>query len=175
MIKCANGENMVLTHDITLPRALIPGAAACRAQTAFGSEDGNHLFLDGMNVRIATEWADMAMDYIDSYDHPLWRSWKERKGPSEDAHGGMDTLVLRAISFAKRKKPSGASDLLCPMIQFACLWFPACPNSPLPMRSMPVPILFLILLTANGYRESLRPSRLMHWTPSMTICVYFRC
>lgn len=131
VIKCANGENMVLTHDITLPRAYSRGGRV-QGTNGIWMEDGNHLFLDGMNEN--HEWADMK-DYIDSYDHPLWRSWKERK--VEDAHGGMDTLVLRAFFESVRNHqapPIDVYDSVC-MSVVSCL-----SEQSIAMGSMPVPI-----------------------------------
>ena len=46
IIKCANGETMVLTHDITLPRAYSRGGRV-QGTNGIWMEDGQHIFLDG--------------------------------------------------------------------------------------------------------------------------------
>jgi hypothetical protein len=131
VIKCANGENMVLTHDITLPRAYSRGGRV-QGTNGIWVEDGNHLFLDGMNEEHA--WADMNK-YIEKYDHPLWSMFKKKD--VTDAHGGMDTLVLRAFFESVRNHqapPIDVYDSVC-MSVVACL-----SEQSIAMGSAPVPI-----------------------------------
>ena len=131
VIKCANGENMVLTHDITLPRAYSRGGRV-QGTNGIWMEDGNHLYLDGMNEDHS--WANMD-DYIDKYDHPLWKKYKEKD--VHDAHGGMDTLVLRAFFESVKNHeapPIDVYDSVCMMV-VSCL-----SEQSIAMGSMPVPI-----------------------------------
>jgi len=131
VIKCANGENIVLTHDITLPRHYSRGGRV-QGTNGIWMEDGNHIFLDGMNENHA--WEDMN-DYIEKYDHPLWSMFK-KKGIT-DAHGGMDTLVLRAFFESVKNNiapPIDAYDSAC-MSVVSCL-----SEQSIAMGSMPVPI-----------------------------------
>ena len=131
VIKCANGENMVLTHDITLPRAYSRGGRV-QGTNGIWMEDGNHIFLDGMNENHSWENMD---DYIEKYDHPLWSMFKKKE--IQDAHGGMDTLVLRAFLESVRNHeapPIDVYDSVCMMV-IGCL-----SEQSIAMGSMPVPI-----------------------------------
>jgi hypothetical protein len=107
MIKCANGETILLTHDCTLPR---PYSRGGRVQGTRGiwTEDNRSIFLEGHSPVYPNDWthrweADKA--YFERYKHPLWQAYEEfglRGG-----HGGMDYLVLRAFieSVQERKAP----------------------------------------------------------------------
>lgn len=102
LIKCANGETIVLTHDCTTPR---PYSRGGRIQGTKGiwMEDNQSIYLEGglsdaMDEHSAPiephTWVSEE-SYIKKYQHPLWKEYEEfglRGG-----HGGMDYLVLRAF------------------------------------------------------------------------------
>lgn len=96
LIRCANGETMLLTHDTTLPRYY------CRFGSVRGTrgmwvEDGGHIYLDGHGK--GDSWAHVPEDfapYYEQYKHPLWKRF-EQEGV-RGSHGGMDWLVLRAFA-----------------------------------------------------------------------------
>ncbi|HEY7160576.1 MAG TPA: gfo/Idh/MocA family oxidoreductase, partial [Acidobacteriota bacterium] len=102
MIKCANGETILLQHDTNLPR---PYSLGFRVQGTKGLwMDVNHsLYIEGVSAK-NDQWED-AQAYLDKYDHPLWQRWsKETEGAG---HGGMDFFVLHAfIESVKRKLPT---------------------------------------------------------------------
>lgn len=97
MIKCANGETILLTHDCTLPR---PYSRGHRIQGTKGiwMEDTRTVFIEGRSPVKPGEWthsweSDKAI--MEEFEHPLWKAYKQfglRGG-----HGGMDYLVLRAF------------------------------------------------------------------------------
>ncbi len=98
LIKCANGETVLLTHDCSLPR---PYSRAQRVQGTKGlwMEDKNAIHLDDFGDE---RWAPMS-EYLELFEHPVWTDFIEKgvKG----GHGGMDWLVLRAfIDAIKTKK-----------------------------------------------------------------------
>jgi len=99
MIKCANGETVLLQHDTNLPR---PYSLGFRVQGTKGLwMDVNHsLYIEGVSAK-AHQWEE-AKPYLDKYDHPLWRKWT---ADTEGAgHGGMDFFVLHAfIESIKRR------------------------------------------------------------------------
>ena len=107
MIKCANGETILLTHDCTLPR---PYSRGGRIQGTRGiwMEDGRTIFLEGHSPVNPNDWThrwESDKDYFERYKHPLWKAYEEfglRGG-----HGGMDYLVLRAFieSVQERRAP----------------------------------------------------------------------
>ncbi|WP_207513080.1 Gfo/Idh/MocA family protein [Longitalea luteola] len=99
MIRCANGETILLQHDTNLPR---PYSLGFRVQGTKGIwMDVNHsLYIEGVS-KTNDKWED-AKAYLDQYDHPLWKRWG---ASSEGAgHGGMDFFVLHAfVESIKRK------------------------------------------------------------------------
>jgi len=102
MIRCANGETILLQHDTNLPR---PYSLGFRVQGTKGLwMDVNHsLYIEGVS-KTNDDWED-AKAYLDQYDHPLWKRWS---AATEGAgHGGMDFFVLQAfVESIKRKTPT---------------------------------------------------------------------
>lgn len=97
MVKCANGETILLTHDCTLPRAYSRGG---RVQGARGlwQEDNQGIFIEGRSPVDPNHWAhqwESDAAYMDEFKHPLWQAY-EAMG-TRGGHGGMDYLVLRAF------------------------------------------------------------------------------
>ncbi|MEE3232758.1 MAG: Gfo/Idh/MocA family oxidoreductase [Candidatus Latescibacterota bacterium] len=90
IIKCANGETVLLTHDCSLPR---PYSRAQRVQGTKGlwMEDKNALHFDDFGDE---RWAPMS-EYLESYEHPVWKDFIQ--GGVKGGHGGMDWLVQRAF------------------------------------------------------------------------------
>lgn len=97
MIKCANGETIVLTHDCTLPR---PYSRGGRIQGTKGiwMEDGRGIYIEGRTKAEGGSWAhtfESDAPYLEEYEHPLWKEYREFG--MRGGHGGMDYLVLRAF------------------------------------------------------------------------------
>ena len=97
MIKCANGETIVLTHDCTLPRPYSRGGVI-QGTRGIWMEDNRSIYIEGMSPGDAGHWThrwESDQKYMEEYEHPLWREYEEfglRGG-----HGGMDYLALRAF------------------------------------------------------------------------------
>lgn len=92
MIRCANGETILLQHDTSLPR---PYSLGFRVQGTKGiwMDVNRSLYIEGVSAK-HDQWED-AKPYLDKYDHPLWQRWsKETDGAG---HGGMDFFVLHAF------------------------------------------------------------------------------
>ena len=97
MIKCANGESILLTHDCTLPR---PYSRGYRIQGTKGiyMEDGSRIFIEGVTKdgeSWSHDWTDFD-EFYDKYEHPLWKQYREEG--VHGGHGGMDFLVLCAFA-----------------------------------------------------------------------------
>ncbi len=97
VIKCANGETVVVTHDTTLPR---PYSRGLRVQGTKGiyMEDGHTIFIEGVTPQYSGSWThdwEEFAPYMDKYEHPLWQ-WYKSAG-IRGGHDGMDYLVLRAF------------------------------------------------------------------------------
>jgi len=99
VIKCANGETIVVSHDTNLPR---PYSLMFRVQGTKGlwMKENNSIYLEGRSPEAHT-WESFEK-YQEEFDHPLWiRYTKEAKG---SGHGGMDFFITHAfIESIKRK------------------------------------------------------------------------
>ncbi len=99
MLKCANGETILLTHDCSLPR---PYSRGGRVQGTNGlwQEDGNLIYLEGRTKIDKNDWMhsfEPAEPYLKAYAHPLWTAYEEmERRLVVGGHGGMDWLVERA-------------------------------------------------------------------------------
>jgi len=137
MIKCANGETILLTHDCTLPR---PYSRGGRVQGTKGiwMEDNRSIYIDGRTVNDPNHWThswESDAAYMEEYKHPLWKAYEEfglRGG-----HGGMDYLVLRAFIESVQKNE-------CPPIDTydtaSWMCITALSEQSAAMGGMPVPI-----------------------------------
>jgi hypothetical protein len=106
MIKCHNGETILITHDTNLPR---PYSLGFRVQGTKGiwMEDNKSIYLEGVSPK-AHRWEDYK-PYQDKYDHPLW---KAHAADAENAgHGGIDYFVLRAFIEAIKAKVAPPIDV----------------------------------------------------------------
>lgn len=91
VIKAANGESIIISHDTNLPR---PYSLGFRVQGTKGiwMDVNSSLHLEGQSPQHS--W-DPAQPYLDQYDHPLWKKYAES---SEGAgHGGMDWFLINAF------------------------------------------------------------------------------
>ena len=98
VIKCANGETILLSHDTNLPR---PYSLGFRVQGTKGiwMDVNKSLYIEGVSEK-AHRWEDAA-PYLKKYDHPIWR--KREKEAQGAGHGGMDYFVTNSFfEHAKR-------------------------------------------------------------------------
>lgn len=106
MIRCANGETILLQHDTNLPR---PYSLGFRVQGTKGiwMDLNRSLYIEGVS-NTNDKWED-AKAYLDKYDHPLWKRW----GSSTEGagHGGMDFFVLHAFVEAIKRKTATPMDV----------------------------------------------------------------
>lgn len=92
VIKCAQGQTIVLTLDTTLPRCYSRGFTVRGTKAAY-FEDTNMLYQDGVHGHFgAQQYWDNAKEYMETYTHPIWKNYDPRGG-----HGGMDYLVQAAF------------------------------------------------------------------------------
>lgn len=99
VIKCANGETILITHDTNLPR---PYSLGFRVQGTEGlwTEDNKSIYLESLSKN-HDRWEPFK-EYQDKYDHPLWKT--HAKDAENAGHGGIDYFVLRAfVESIKRK------------------------------------------------------------------------
>ena len=117
IIHCANGENITLTHGISLPR---PYSRDCRVQGTKGIwlENAGGIYLEGVspkkeeidvagNPYTVHEW-DKVEDFYEQYDHPLWKEYRDHV---VGGHGGMDALAMYAFLDAVRRRSETPIDV----------------------------------------------------------------
>ena len=106
MIKCANGESILLQHDTDLPR---PYSLGFRVQGTKGiwMDVNNGLYIEGQSKKSHT-WDD-AKEWLDKYDHPLWKKYGNDAAGA--GHGGMDWFVLNAFVEAVKAKTNTPQDV----------------------------------------------------------------
>jgi len=89
MLRCANGETVIVTHDTNLPR---PYSLGFRVEGTGGLwyNDGDTLYIEGKS-KSPDEW-DPAGEWTAKYDHQMWRDFG--KMAEGGGHGGMDYIML---------------------------------------------------------------------------------
>ena len=92
VIKCDNGQTIMLSHDTNSPR---PYSLNYRVQGTKGiwMVDNNSIYIEGMSPE-AHKW-EPDETYMEKYDHPLWKRFEDQAAGS--GHGGMDFFILRAF------------------------------------------------------------------------------
>jgi predicted dehydrogenase len=99
MLKCANGETVIVTHDTSLPR---PYSLGFRVEGTNGLwyNDGDTIYVEGKS-KTPHEW-DNSAEWMTRFDH---RFWRERGQEAEGGgHGGMDFIMLYDFYDAVRNK-----------------------------------------------------------------------
>ena len=92
VIKCYEGQTIVLSHDTNNPR---PYSLNFRVQGTLGiwQKDARSLYIEGVS-KDDHRW-EKEDQYIKDYDHPLWKRFEDQAAGS--GHGGMDFFILRAF------------------------------------------------------------------------------
>ncbi|MHA8098799.1 Gfo/Idh/MocA family protein [Aquirufa aurantiipilula] len=106
LIKCANGETIMISHDTNSPR---PYSLGFRVQGTNGlwMDDNKSIYLEGVSPK-AHSWEPFK-PYQEKYDHPLWKAHAQ---DAENAgHGGIDYFVLRAFIESIKNKVAPPIDV----------------------------------------------------------------
>lgn len=106
MIKCANGETILLQHDTNLPR---PYSLGFRVQGTSGiwMDLNKSVYIQGQSKE-PHEW-DSQEEWFTKYDHPLWKKYGNDAAGA--GHGGMDWFVLNAFVEAAKRKTKTPQDV----------------------------------------------------------------
>ncbi len=134
MIKCANGETIVLHHDCSTPRPYSRNYVVEGTKGSFMeiSDTNSLLYLDSFEKK--HEWQHID-GFYEQFEHPLWK-WYRTEGVKA-GHGGMDFLVLSAFAESVRDEtppPIDVYDTAAWMV-VTCL-----SEQSVAMGSIPVPI-----------------------------------
>lgn len=100
IIKCANGESLVISHDTNLPRPYDLGFRV-QGEKGLWMNTNKSIHIEGLSP--SHRWEPQE-PYFEKYDHPLWKKYSaDTKGAG---HGGMDFFVVHAfIEAVKRNEP----------------------------------------------------------------------
>ncbi|MBT3519011.1 MAG: Gfo/Idh/MocA family oxidoreductase [Candidatus Marinimicrobia bacterium] len=92
VIKCENGQTIMLSHDTNSPR---PYSLNFRVQGTKGiwQKDAQSMYIEGISPE-SHRW-ESEDSYLEKYDHPLWKKFENEASGS--GHGGMDFFILRAF------------------------------------------------------------------------------
>jgi predicted dehydrogenase len=106
VIKCANGQTIMLSHDTNSPR---PYSLNFRVQGTQGiwMKDNKSIYIEGMSPK-AHRW-ESDEEYLKKYDHPLWKKFDNKAAGA--GHGGMDFFVVRAFVEALKENQSPVIDV----------------------------------------------------------------
>lgn len=118
VMKCANGETIVLTLDTTLPRYYSRNFTV-RGTKGMYEEVTDSIFMDTEENRAHDfDWIEHevgnAKKYEEKYEHPLWKEYLE--AGVKGSHGGMDWLEFQEFFKALRneeKMPVDVYDAVC--------------------------------------------------------------
>jgi len=106
-LRCANGETVIVSHEVSLPRPYsnmyrVQGTDGIWQRTFESIGDGieteSSIHLEGRSP--GHEWESFE-PYQEEYEHPLWTAYLE-KGVRA-GHGGIDHLVLRDFVASVRR------------------------------------------------------------------------
>ena len=102
VIKTANDETIIVSHDTNLPR---PYSLGFRVQGTDGiwMDVNQSIYVEGKSPQ-KHEW-EAAAPYLEQYDHPLWKRYAEQAAGA--GHGGMDFFVDQAfVEAVKQRTPT---------------------------------------------------------------------
>jgi glycosyl hydrolase family 109 protein 1 len=111
IIKCANGETIVLTLDTTLPRYYSRGFYVQGTKGMY-TEDNKSIFLDKHehakdHFAWDKHWGNVE-EFRKEYEHPIWEKYL-REGVKE-GHDGMDYLVFSDFVDCVKNKTQASID-----------------------------------------------------------------
>jgi len=106
VIKCANGQTIMLSHDTNSPR---PYSLNFRVQGTKGiwMKDNKSIYIEGRSPE-SHRW-EKDESYLKEYDHPLWKKFEKQAAGS--GHGGMDFFIIRAFVEALKGDQSPVIDV----------------------------------------------------------------
>lgn len=106
MIKCVNGETILITHDTNSPR---PYSLGFKVQGTNGlwMDEGDQIYIEKKSPK-PHQW-EKDTEYMKQYDHPLWK--KLENNAQGAGHGGMDYFVMREFVTSIQEKRSPAIDV----------------------------------------------------------------
>jgi hypothetical protein len=104
MIKCANGQTVIISHDTNSPR---PYSLGFRVQGTEGLwlHEGNAVYIEGKSNPHSWDNADK---WFSTYDNRLWK--EHGAAAADKGHGGMDYIMMYDFVDAMRNKRPAPMD-----------------------------------------------------------------
>ncbi len=100
VIKCANGETVVIRYDTSLPRPYTRSNAVHGTKGVW-MELNKSIYIDGVSP--SHKWEDIE-PYLEKYEHPIWREFLQ--AGVQGGHDGMDYLLMKAFAWCvSNQKP----------------------------------------------------------------------
>ncbi|PIQ11629.1 MAG: glycosyl hydrolase [Ignavibacteriales bacterium CG18_big_fil_WC_8_21_14_2_50_31_20] len=96
VIKTANDESIIVTHDTNLPRPYSWGFTLHAAKGVWcGQYEGKRVYIEGESK--PHTWTDGSEydNLMKKYDHPMWQ--EEEKNAQDSGHGGIDYFTDKAF------------------------------------------------------------------------------
>lgn len=95
MLKCENGESILLTHNTSNQRPYnlgyrVQGTDGIWQDIGSGGFDQGFLYFEE-EMDYSDQWAN-SKEYLEKYDHPLWKKYEDKAVGA--GHGGMDWFML---------------------------------------------------------------------------------
>jgi len=95
MLKCENGETILLTHDTSLQRPYnlgfrVQGVDGIWQEIGAGGMDTGFIYFEE-EMDHSHQWKN-AKEHYEKYDHPYWKKHEEKATGA--GHGGMDWFLL---------------------------------------------------------------------------------
>tara|TARA_Y100001934_G_C11911905_1_gene567022 strand:- start:98 stop:619 length:522 start_codon:yes stop_codon:yes gene_type:complete len=106
VIKCSNGQTVMLSHDTNSPR---PYSLNFRVQGTQGiwMKDNNSIYIEGLSPS-KHKW-ESDKYYLQKYDHPIWKRYESEATGA--GHGGMDYFIIRAFIESIKRETSPPLDV----------------------------------------------------------------
>jgi hypothetical protein len=105
VLKCNNGQSVIISHDTSLPR---PYSLGFRVQGTKGiwMDLNKSLHIEG--VTKPHQW-EKAEEFLKKYDHPLWKKYE--KEAETAGHGGMDYFLIHSFIESAKRNEAPAVDV----------------------------------------------------------------
>lgn len=96
IIKAANGETIVISHDTNLPRPYSWGFTLHGTEGVWnGQYEGRRIYIEGKSKHHQWETGDAYNSWMKKYDHRLWKEYGQ--AAREAGHGGIDYFTDRTF------------------------------------------------------------------------------
>ena len=136
VIKTANGETIIVSHDTNLPRPYSWGFTLHGNKGVWGGQyEGKRIYIEGKSPKHQWDTGDAYDKYLKKYDHKMW---KEEEAKAKGAgHGGIDYFTIKTFLESVRNEVQPPID-----VYDAAAWSAITPLSEASVASNGAPQIF---------------------------------